>query len=138
MSDEKPKKLRGFAKTIGNALLSVKDTEECKLIIKGVKTRVVFNCLDGSWAALVTIKDDDITVEGIKNKNKKNLSRKKLYWWGYFEARLEDFLKAGGWKTGKWLRKMAGGKVKGASQIAIIAEILALARSKTSSPKKEG
>jgi hypothetical protein len=37
-------------------------------------------------------------------------------------------LKAGSWKTGKWIRKMAGGKVKGASQIAIIGEILALAR----------
>ena len=136
MSEKKPK-LRGFAKTIANSIESVKDTEECKFIIKGVRTRVCFNCLDGSWAALITIKDGNITVQGIKNKNKKDLSRKKLAWWGYFEAKLEDFLKAGGWKSGKWIRKMAGGKVKGASQIAIIAEILALARSKASAPKKE-
>ena len=137
MSEKKPK-LRGFARTIGNSIDSVKDTEECKFIIKGVKTRVLFNCLDGSWAALITIKDDNITVEGIKNKNKKDLTRKKLFWWGYFEAKLEDFLKAGGWKTGKWLRKMAKGKVKGPSQIAIIAEILKLARSQTPPPKKVG
>ena len=137
MSEKKPK-LRGFARTICNSIDSVKDTEECKYIIKGIKTRVLFNCLDGSWAALITIKDDNITVEGIKNKSKKDLSRKKLFWWGYFEAKLEDFLKAGGWKTGKWLRKMAKGKVKGPSQIAIIAEILKLARSQTPPPKKEG
>ena len=141
MSDEKPKKpkLRGFARTIGNSIYSVKDTEECKFIIKGVKTRVVFNCLDGKWAALITIKDDDITVEGIKNTPKKNLSRKKLFWWGYFEAKLAEFMSADGWKTGKWLRKMAGGKVKGPSQISIIAEILRLARTQAAppQPKKE-
>ena len=141
MSDEKTKKpkLRGFARTIGKSIDSVKDTEECKFIIKGVKTRVMFNCLDGKWAALITIKDDNITVEGIKNTPKKNLSRKKLYWWGYFEAKLEDFLQAGGWKTGKWLRKMAKGSVKGPSQISIIASILALAREKKAPPppKKE-
>ncbi|MFX0188553.1 MAG: hypothetical protein ACFE8A_12555 [Candidatus Hodarchaeota archaeon] len=141
MSEEKPikPKLRGFARTIGKSIDSVKDTGECKFLIKGVKTRVLFNCLDGKWAALVTIKDGNITVEGIKNTPKENLSRKKLYWWGYFEAKLEDFLSAGGWKTGKWIRKMVGGKVKGASQIAIIAEILALAREKNAppQPKKE-
>ena len=136
MSEKKPK-LRGFARTIGKSIESVKDTEECKFIIKGVKTRVVFNCLDGKWAALITIKDDNITVEGIKNKPKKNLSRKTLFWWGYFEARLEEFVSAGGWKSGKWIRKMAGGKVKGASQISIIAEILRLAREQNAPPKKE-
>ena len=131
MSEKKPK-LKGFARTIGKSIESVKNTEECKFIIKGIKTRVVFNCLDGKWAALITIKDDNISVEGIKNTPKKNLSRKNLYWWGYFEAKLEDFLKAGGWKTGKWLIKMAGGKVKGPSQISIIAEILRLARAEKS------
>ena len=136
MSEKKPK-LRGFARTIGKSINSVKDTEECKFIIKGVKTRVVFNCLDGKWAALITIKDDNITVEGIKNKPKKNLSRKTLFWWGYFEAKLEEFVSAGGWKSGKWIRKMAGGKVKGASQISIIAEILRLAREQNAPPKKE-
>jgi hypothetical protein len=136
MSEKKPK-LRGFARTIGKSIESVKNTEECKFIIKGVKTRVVFNCLDGKWAALITIKDDDITVEGIKNTPKKNLSRKKLYWWGYFEAKLVDFMGAGGWKTGKWLRKMVGGKVKGPSQISIIAEILRLAREKIAPPQPE-
>ena len=132
---EKKIKLRGFARTIGKSIESVKDSEKCKFLISGVKTRVLFNCLDGKWAALVTIKDDNITVEGIKNTPKKNISRKNLYWWGYFEAKLEEFVSAGGWKTGKWLRKMAGGKVKGASQISIIAEILKLAREKNSPPQ---
>ena len=46
-------------------------------------------------------------------------------------------MSAGGWKSGKWIRKMAGGKVKGASQISIIAEILRLAREQNAPPKKE-
>lgn len=134
---EKTKKirLRGFAGTIGRSIDSVRGTEECDYIIKGVKTRVLFNCLDGKWAALVTINNDNITVEGIKNTNKKDLSRKVLFWYGYFEAKLEDFVKAGGWKSGKWIRKMAGGKVKGASQISIIAELLALSRAKLQEKK---
>ncbi|MFX1393450.1 MAG: hypothetical protein ACFFAH_07735 [Promethearchaeota archaeon] len=125
--------MKGFAKTIGMAIDAVKDTEEGKLIIKGEKTRVLFNPKDGKWAALVTIHNDEVTVEGIKNTPKKNLSRKNLYWWGYFEATLEDFMKASSWKTGKWLRKMAGGKVKGASQIEIVGKLIALARSMTAS-----
>ena len=135
MSEAKEKKprLRGFAKTIGMAIDSVKDTEEGKMIIKGEKTRVLFNPKDGKWAALVTINNDQVTVEGIKNSPKKNLSRKNLYWWGYFEATLEDFMKASNWKTGKWLRKMAGGKVKGASQIEIVGKLIRLARSMTDS-----
>jgi len=135
MSEAKEKKprLRGFAKTIGMAIDSVKDTEEGKMIIKGEKTRVLFNPKDGKWAALVTINNDQVTVEGIKNSPKKNLSRKNLYWWGYFEATLEDFMKASNWKTGKWLRKMAGGKVKGASQIEIVGKLIRLARSMTAS-----
>ncbi len=138
MSEEKPEpkkqKLRGLASLMNNTIISVKDTEECKYLIKGQRTRVLFNPKDGKWAALITIKDDVITVEGIRNTNKKDLSRKKLFWWGYFEATLADMMNASTWKTGKWLRKMAGGKVKGASQIALVGQVLALARSEQPSP----
>jgi hypothetical protein len=33
------------------------------------------------------------------------------------------------WKSGKWILKMGGKKTKGASQIAIIAQVLSYARS---------
>ncbi|MFX1258390.1 MAG: hypothetical protein ACFFAN_11060 [Promethearchaeota archaeon] len=134
MSNEKPTKkprLKGFAKLLGSIIDSVKDTEECKFLLIGVKTRVLFNFTDGKWATLITIKDGNITVEGVRNEPKSNLKRKKLFWWGYFEGKSEDFFtKSATWSFGKWFRKMAGGKVKGASQIAIIGEVLRLAASK--------
>jgi len=133
MSEEKKpkkKKMRGFPGFINNMIENVKDTDKCKDLIRGIRTRVLLNNQeDEKRACLITVDKDQIKVESIEKKGKKSLSRKTLYWWGYWEfPSLATMLKAGSWKTGKWIRKMAGGKVKGASQIAIIGEILALAR----------
>jgi hypothetical protein len=142
MSEEKPKpkkkRLKGFPMLIGNLIDSVKDTQECKDLIKGVRTRVLFNNQqDKKWACLVTIDKDQIKVEGIRKEGKKSLSRKKLYWWGYWEfPDLQTMMTAGAWKSGKWIRKMTSGKVKGASQIAIVGSVLALARPKEPEDKK--
>lgn len=135
MSNEKPKKprLQGFAALVGNLVNSVKDTEECKKHIKGVKTRVLLNNLEDKWAALITVKDDQITVEGIRNEPKSKLSKKKVYWWGYWEfPNLQTLMTARNWKSGKWIRKTASGKVTGASQIAIVGRVLAMG-----APKQE-
>ncbi|MFX1258677.1 MAG: hypothetical protein ACFFAN_12515 [Promethearchaeota archaeon] len=132
ISNKKIKKprLKGFAKLLGSIIDSVKDTEECKFFLIGVKTRVLLNFTDGKWATLITVKDGNIIVEGVRNEPKSNLKRKKLFWWGYFEGKSEDFfVKSANWSFGKLFRKMAEGKVKGASQIAIIGEILKLAAS---------
>ena len=131
MSQEKPKKprLKGFAMLIGGLINSVKDTEECKEIIKGERTRVLLNNKENKWAALITVDKDQIRVECIKTEPKENISRNKLRWWGYWEfPNLQTMMTASSWKSGKWIRKMGSGKVKGASQIAIIGKILALAR----------
>jgi hypothetical protein len=129
MSEEEPKKprLKGFAALIGNLLNSVKDTLECKDCVSGVKTRVLLNNLEDKWAALITIINDQITVEGIRNEPKSNLSKKKLYWWGYWEfPNLQTLMTARDWNAYKWIFKTAGGKVKGASQIALVGRVLAL------------
>ena len=142
MSEEKPKpkkeRLKGFPMLIGRLIDSVKDTPECKEIIRGARTRVLFNNLeDKKWACLVTIDKDQIRVEGIRKEGKDSLSRKKLYWWGYWEfANLQKMMGAGAWKSGKWIRKMTVGTVKGASQIAIVGQVLALARPKEPEKKE--
>ena len=138
MSNEKLKKpkLRGFAALIGNAINSVKDREEYKELIRGEKTRVVLHNEENKWAALITLENGEITVEGIKNEPKENLSRKRLYWWGYWRfPSLQTLMSAANWGVGKWLKKMAGGKIKGASQVAIIGKILALAAPPAESKK---
>lgn len=129
MSIDKPEKpsLKGFPALIENLFNSIKDTPECKEIIKGMKTRVLLNNKEDKWAALITVINDQIRVEGIENEPKENISREKLKWWGYWEfPNLQTIMTARDWKAYKWIRKTAGGKVKGASQIARVGQILAL------------
>jgi hypothetical protein len=134
MTEEKPKpkkvRLKGFPKLISGLIDSVRDTPECKDIIKGMRTRVLFNNLeDKRFACLVTIDKNQIKVEGIRKEDKDSLTRKKLFYWGYWEfSSLETMMGAGAWKSGKWIRKMGRGTVKGASQIAMVGQVLALAR----------
>ena len=133
MSSEKPEKppLKGFAALVGNLINSVKETKECKDLIDGMKTRVLLNNMEGKWAALVTVINNEITVEGVENEPTENISRDTLKWWGYWEfPNLQTIMTARDWKAYKWIRKTAGGKVKGASQIAMVGQILALGLSK--------
>ena len=96
-------------------------------MLKGMKTRVLLNNKEDNWAALITVINNQITVEGVENKPKENISRDKLKWWGYWEfPSLQTIMTARDWKAYKWIRKTAGGKVKGASQIARVGQILAL------------
>ncbi|MFX1338732.1 MAG: hypothetical protein ACFFDK_08995 [Promethearchaeota archaeon] len=127
---EKKVRLKGFPMVIGNIINSVRDTPACKDLIRGMRTRVLFNNKeDKRWACLVTVDKDQIKVEGVRKEGKDSLSRKKLFFWGYWEfPNLETMMKASSWGSGKWIRKMGSGKVKGASQIALIGQILALAR----------
>jgi hypothetical protein len=123
--------LKGFPALIENLINSIRDTKECKELIDGMKTRVLLNNKEGDWAALITILNNNITVEGIENQPKENISREKLKWWGYWEfPNLQTIMTARDWKAYKWIRKTAGGKVKGASQIAMLGQILALGLSK--------
>ncbi|MHA2282138.1 MAG: hypothetical protein ACXAC5_14950 [Promethearchaeota archaeon] len=129
MSTDKPEKppLKGFPALIESLFNSIKDTPECKEMIKGKKTRVLLNNKEDKWAALITVINDQITVEGVENEPKENISRDKLKWWGYWEfPNLQTIMTARDWKAYKWIRKTAGGKVKGASQIATVGQILAL------------
>ena len=127
---EKPP-LKGFAALIGNIINSVKDTKECKELIDGMKTRVLLNNKEGDWAALITVINNNITVECIENQPKENICREKLKWWGFWEfPNLKTIMNARDWNTYKWIRKTAVGKVKGASQIALVGKILSLGLAK--------
>ena len=127
---EKPR-LKGFAALIGNLINSVKDTEECQELINGIKTRVLLNNKEDKWAALITVLNNEIKVEGVENEPKENISRDTLKWWGYWEfPNIQTIMTARNWKAYEWIKKTAGGKVKGASQIAMVGQILALGLAK--------
>ena len=134
MSEGKPEpkkiRLKGFAKLIGGLVDRAMKTEECKEYIRGLRTRVLLNNLeDPKWAALVTVINETVRVEGVEKIDKESISRKKVKYWGYWEMNgLGTMLTAGKWKSGKWIRKMARGTVHGASQIAYIGQILSFAQ----------
>ena len=102
------------------------------MFVKGLKTRVLLsNEEDKKWAALITVIRDNVTVEGIEKgpKFKVHKTAARLKAWGHWEfPTLQTMLSAGEWGTGKWIRKMSGKSVKGASQIAIVGRILSYAR----------
>ncbi|MEE9377404.1 MAG: hypothetical protein V3V33_05135 [Candidatus Lokiarchaeia archaeon] len=135
MSKENPKKprLKGFAKFIGSLVNIAMEKKECQDYIKAIKTRVLLNNEeDKKWAALVSIINDCVTVEGIQKDPNFDIKKvgKKLRAWAWWEIpSLNTMLEAGKWKSGKWIIKMAGKKTKGASQIGIIAQVLSYARS---------
>ena len=135
MSEEKPRKprLKGFAKFMGTLVNIAMGKQECQDFVKSQKTRVLFsNKEDPKWAALITIIDDCVTVEGIQKDPEFDIKKvgTKLRAWAWWEFPTTTTLtEAGDWKSGKWIRKMGGKKTKGASQIAIIAQVLSHARS---------
>ena len=143
MSEEKPQpkkiRLKGFAKLIGGLVDRAMKNPECQEFIRGLRTRVLLNNLeDPKWAALITVINEKIRVEGVEKIDKNSLSRKKVKYWGYWEMTgLEAMLKAGAWKSGKWIRKMARGTVHGASQIAYIGQMLAFAQAPAPAPAEE-
>ena len=135
MSKEKPKKprLKGFAKFIGSLVNIAMGKQECQDFVNSQKTRVLLNNEeDKNWAALVSIINDCVTVEGIQKDPNFDIKKvgTKLRAWAWWEiSSIDTMLEAGKWKSGKWIRKMAGKKTKGASQIGIIAQVLSYARS---------
>ena len=136
MSEEKPAaapkkpRLKGFAKIIGGLVDRAMQNPECQEYIRGLRTRVLLNNLeDKKWACLITVDNEQVRVQGVEKVDKNSLKRKTLHYWGYWEMKgMAQMLTAGGWKSGKWIRKMARGTVHGASQIAYIGQILAYAR----------
>jgi len=134
MSKENLKKprLKGFAKFIGSLIDIATGKQECQDFVKAVKTRVLLNNEeDKKWAVLISIINDCVTVEGIQKGPNFDIKEvgKKLRAWAWWEIpSFSTMLEAGKWKSGKWIRKMAGKKTKGASQIGIIAQVLSYSR----------
>ncbi|MFX1256541.1 MAG: hypothetical protein ACFFAN_01675 [Promethearchaeota archaeon] len=128
--EAKKKKLRGFANVIEKRLESAQKVHKKKVeeLIKGLRSRVVYNPKDGKWAALITIDNGNITVEGIKNTPKENLSRKKLLWWGYMETSIQNFMNAEKISNFKWFLKMIrfNTKIRGIPHVRLIGDIIAL------------
>lgn len=92
MSDEKKKKLRGFAGIVSKLIEPLNDNEKFKERFKDTELKVLLNAKDGKYAALLAIDKGTIYVEGIKNKPKKNLKKKIVGWDGLLQTKTSTFL----------------------------------------------
>ncbi len=131
----KKERLKGFAKTISSALNTALKLNEPKVkqLIRGVRSRIVFNPKDGDWAALITIENDNIDVKGIDKTSKEIFKRKYLLWWGYLEAKVEDFMDFEKSSFG-WFLKMITFKchLRGIPHVKLVQNIITSARVKPS------
>ena len=90
MSEEKPRKprLKGFAKFIGSLCNIAMSKPECQEFVKSQKTRVLFNNIeDKKWAALISIINDRVRVQGVAKDPKFDIKKtgKKLRCWAWWE-----------------------------------------------------
>lgn len=128
-SKEKIKKarLKGFAKTIATVINAAQkiNEEKVKELIKGKRSITIFNPKDGDWAALITIENDQINVEGIQNSLKEVLKRKYLLWWGYVEAKTDDFMNYE-MSQFKWFIRMITfrAKLRGIPHVQLVRDII--------------
>lgn len=133
----KKERLKGFAKTISSALNMALKLNEAKVkeLIRGVRSRIVFNPKDGDWAALITIENDKIDVKGIDKRLSEDLVKKRKYllWWGYLEAKVKDFMDTEK-SSFKWFLKMITfrAKLRGIPHVKLVQEIITSAMIKPS------
>ena len=92
MSEEKKKRLRGFAGIVSKEIQPLKDNEEFKDKFKDTEEKILLNAKDGKWAALLVINKGDIYVEGIENNPKENIKKKNAGWDGLLETNTEIFV----------------------------------------------
>ncbi|MFX1500817.1 MAG: hypothetical protein ACFFDH_07620 [Promethearchaeota archaeon] len=116
MTEEKKKKLRGFAGIISKQIEPLNDMEIFREKFKDTNVKVLLNAKDGKWAALLVIDKGKIYVEAIKNEPKKNLKKKNVGWDGFFQTTmpmfLEMFTNRDSFSKGKAIRKILSGKMK--------------------------
>ena len=131
MTEEKKKKLRGFASTVAKLVEPLNENEKFKERFKDTKVKILLNAKDGKYAALLIIDKATIHVEGIENKPKKNLKKKVVGWDGLFQTSTPLFLEILGGdevSMGKIIRKVLIGKIKirGIKKVLILLQLFDL------------
>ncbi len=131
MSDEKKKKLRGFAGIVSKQVEPLKDNEKFKERFKDTEVKVLLNAKDGKYAALLVIDKGTIYVEGMKNKPKKNLKKKIVGWDGLLQTKTSTFLEileSDDISLGKFIGKILTFRIKirGIKHVLILLQLFSL------------
>ncbi len=127
MSEEKPKRKRGFAGVLWKEVEPLNSNEKFKKEFADITVNVLINPKDQKRAALLKIDKGTIDVDDVKN-DKETL--KNVKYDALFEAPTEIFLKlfTEGLSTGALLKKWITRKIKlrGIRKLAIFGKLMAL------------
>ncbi|MFX1477194.1 MAG: hypothetical protein ACFFCI_03595 [Promethearchaeota archaeon] len=131
MSEDKKKKLRGFASIVSKQIEPLQENQKFKEKFKDTETKILINAKDGKYAALLVIDKGTIHVEGYKNNPKKNIKKKVLGWNGLIQAKTSLFLELLGGEDvslGKIIGKVLTGrlKIRGLKSVLLVLQLFEL------------
>jgi len=131
MSDEKKKRIRGFAGIVSKHIEPLNENEKFKEKFKDIEKKVLLNAKDGKYAALLVIDKGTIYVEGIKNNPKKNLKKKVVGWDGLLQTKTSTFLEileSDEISLGKIVGKILTGRIKirGIKHVLVLLQLFSL------------
>ena len=92
MTEEKKKRLRGFAGVVSKQVEPLNEIEKFKDDFKDRTVKILLNATDGKNAALIVIDKGKLHVEEIKNNPKENIKKKNVGWDGRIQAKTNDFV----------------------------------------------
>jgi len=92
MSEEKKKRLRGFAGIVAKQVEPLNDIEKFKEDFKDKELKILLNAKDGKYAALLVIDHGKVYVEGVKKKPKENIKKKNAGWDGLLQTKTQTFV----------------------------------------------
>ncbi len=92
MTEEKKKRLKGFAGVVSKQIEPLNSIEKFKEDFKDRSVKLLLNATDGKDAAMIVIDKGHIYVEGIKNTPKENIKKKNAGWDGRIQAKTDAFV----------------------------------------------
>ncbi|MCK4381150.1 MAG: hypothetical protein KAW51_08445 [Candidatus Lokiarchaeota archaeon] len=92
MTEEKKKRLKGFAGVVSKQIEPLNSIEKFKEDFKDRSVKLLLNATDGKDAAMIVIDKGHIYVEGIKNTPKENIKKKNAGWEGRIQAKTDAFV----------------------------------------------
>ncbi|MHA1476760.1 MAG: hypothetical protein ACTSPU_01040 [Promethearchaeota archaeon] len=92
MTEEKKKRIRGFAGVVSKQIEPLNEIEKFKEDFKERTVKILLNATDGKYAALIVIDKGTIYVEEVKNTPKENVKKKNAGWDGRLQAKTGAFV----------------------------------------------
>ncbi|MHA2429781.1 MAG: hypothetical protein ACXACC_01990 [Promethearchaeota archaeon] len=92
MTEEKKKRLKGFAGVVAKQVEPLNSNEKFKEDFKDTELKILLNAKDGKYAALLVIDKGRVYIEGIENSPKENIKKKIVGWDGLLQAKTQIFV----------------------------------------------